>query len=1012
MEAEHNLFVVDTAPNEEQNSVDLIQSLFPLFTSSKFTLLANDESEKEKNYFGLPSPSIKIKEALKKCPIQANYFKNEKESDLKKTGSKFKDKLLSSLDNYLDELRIQNLNQTSFITDGIESMNDISKLGMSENQLKKLKRKERERTKGSKWFNMKAPEMNEGLKNELEILQMRSALDPKHFYKRSEMKTLPKYFEMGKIIESSVEYHNSKNIRKRNKTLVDELMEDAEFQKLNKKKFKEAEMQDKKEQISKIIIDVERLIEPDDITIEETPLLQEVKRVQNQKNAIVNKCFEETNNFEDNFEAYFNESKRKRNNIEIPDLIDYNQIFCTETDAKSLNIKPNAQHVVTINNELKFQLIKFRKSLEEIKSNLDDRLNILEQYLEDIKHIDKDSAILKTTYVKCGAPFFKDALCYPAPENEDFKHRKNVLKEYFPFDVSNKSSSWENEEKTQLLEGIKNQMINYIQSQQSKKVCQDTKKTRGKMKKIKFIFTSKDLQETPMLKLYEMIQNEYSDFWFNGINWNLISFNSLEGKHTVSECMGMWHSYLRPDINREPFTDEENAILAHAVIENKHQNWNLIANQLENRTSLQTFVHYNSERSRLCPPNIRWTTEEDQKLLDAVKKHTRGKDILWHNIGTAIENRNKTQCYNRYLILMRQRDSQQKGVFKPHEDRILLDFVAKHGTDFSKMDPNLLPNRSIVQIKNHYNVALKHKGKVNPWTREEDQKLLDFVKEEGTNSWYKIAEILKTHNRLSCRTRYTTIQKFLKKNPDKTFVDAPSRLKTVTAVHRAIQSDDEEISDDDSQEIKNTYRPSKSFGMLSFEEFKIRNIQLYSLMKTNYNYRLIVRELNIDAAKFVSMKQLLDIDDSAMKNKSLFILTKDQHQKLKEVLSFQLSQEFVKEINNIRQNYNFYLPPNYNTSIGLRAIRIKLNEEAVLPKIIDEKSNENKQALERFQKLFYSLFYWPAMISKMRESELRSNYLIRDSTNNTFKIINVSQDEPSIKKLNNTVLSKRKQVDE
>ena len=47
---------------------------------------------------------------------------------------------------------------------------------------------------------MKAPEMTEELKNDLNILQMRSALDPKHFYKRSEMKALPKYFEVGYMI--------------------------------------------------------------------------------------------------------------------------------------------------------------------------------------------------------------------------------------------------------------------------------------------------------------------------------------------------------------------------------------------------------------------------------------------------------------------------------------------------------------------------------------------------------------------------------------------------------------------------------------------------------------------------------------------------------------------------------------------------------------------------------------------------------------------------------------------
>lgn len=86
---------------------------------------------------------------------------------------------------------------------------------------------------------MKAPEMTEELKNEMQVLQMRSAINPKHFYKRSEMKAIPKYFEIGKVIESPVEYHASKNTSKKTKTLVDELMEDAEFQQFNKRKYQE-----------------------------------------------------------------------------------------------------------------------------------------------------------------------------------------------------------------------------------------------------------------------------------------------------------------------------------------------------------------------------------------------------------------------------------------------------------------------------------------------------------------------------------------------------------------------------------------------------------------------------------------------------------------------------------------------------------------------------------------------------------------------------------------------------
>lgn len=50
---------------------------------------------------------------------------------------------------------------------------------------------------------------------------------------------------MGQVIESPVEYHNSKSIRKTKKSLVDELLEDAKFQKYNKRKFQETVEQQK-----------------------------------------------------------------------------------------------------------------------------------------------------------------------------------------------------------------------------------------------------------------------------------------------------------------------------------------------------------------------------------------------------------------------------------------------------------------------------------------------------------------------------------------------------------------------------------------------------------------------------------------------------------------------------------------------------------------------------------------------------------------------------------------------
>lgn len=55
--------------------------------------------------------------------------------------------------------------------------------------------REKTKTKGFNWYEMKTREMTEEMKNDLSVVQMRKALDPKHFYKRS-ADTTPKYFEV------------------------------------------------------------------------------------------------------------------------------------------------------------------------------------------------------------------------------------------------------------------------------------------------------------------------------------------------------------------------------------------------------------------------------------------------------------------------------------------------------------------------------------------------------------------------------------------------------------------------------------------------------------------------------------------------------------------------------------------------------------------------------------------------------------------------------------------------
>jgi len=60
------------------------------------------------------------------------------------------------------------------------------------------------------------------------------------FYKKSDMKGLPKYFQIGTVVDSPYEFYSDRIPTKaRKKTLVDELIADAEFRKYNKRKYRE-----------------------------------------------------------------------------------------------------------------------------------------------------------------------------------------------------------------------------------------------------------------------------------------------------------------------------------------------------------------------------------------------------------------------------------------------------------------------------------------------------------------------------------------------------------------------------------------------------------------------------------------------------------------------------------------------------------------------------------------------------------------------------------------------------
>ncbi|KAK6146271.1 hypothetical protein DH2020_020140 [Rehmannia glutinosa] len=108
----------------------------------------------------------------------------------------------------------------------------------------KLLKKQVKDTAGKNWFDMPAQTITPELKKDLQLLKLRSAIDPKRHYKKgdSRSKTLPKYFQVGTVIESASEFFTGRLTKKERKaTLADELLSDGTLRDYRKRKVQEIE---------------------------------------------------------------------------------------------------------------------------------------------------------------------------------------------------------------------------------------------------------------------------------------------------------------------------------------------------------------------------------------------------------------------------------------------------------------------------------------------------------------------------------------------------------------------------------------------------------------------------------------------------------------------------------------------------------------------------------------------------------------------------------------------------
>ncbi|XP_043712264.1 rRNA-processing protein fcf2-like [Telopea speciosissima] len=113
-------------------------------------------------------------------------------------------------------------------------------------KMNKFLRKQVKDTAGKSWFEMPAPTITPELKKDLQMLKLRSVIDPKRHYKKGDTKskTLPKYFQVGTVVESASDFFSGRLTKKERKaTLADELLSDRSLGEYRKRKVREIEEQ-------------------------------------------------------------------------------------------------------------------------------------------------------------------------------------------------------------------------------------------------------------------------------------------------------------------------------------------------------------------------------------------------------------------------------------------------------------------------------------------------------------------------------------------------------------------------------------------------------------------------------------------------------------------------------------------------------------------------------------------------------------------------------------------------